>query len=170
MATYDTIKTKMVRQELQLIEAGQHYKIYSAKVRNLPENIEKEDFFQLCYGMLNKCDELNIYTFKKGEFEILYKFIVVNVNIDEKIVDVRLVSKVDFTEDPTEALQGDTLSLEDVTRMVKKLTKGILESIAVYQGEIDATIEELSTKVKDFIAITGETDKEAGDNSSEPSD
>lgn len=167
MAIYDTTKTKMVRQELQLVEAGQHYKVYSAKIKNLPENIEKEDFFQLCYGMLSKCDELNIYTFKKDAFEILYKFIVVDVNIDEKIVVTRLVSKIDFMEDATETIQGASVSIEGVNKIVKKAIEkanaNLIEILAIYQKEINATIEIFGNKLNEVVAINDEELDENGE-------
>ena len=57
MSIYDEVKSNIMRQELQLVEAGQHYKIYSAKVKYLPTNIEKPDFFSnhVACGSINLC-------------------------------------------------------------------------------------------------------------------
>lgn len=160
MSIYDEVKSNIMRQELQLIEAGQHYKIYSAKVKYLPTNIEKPDFFRLCYGMLTKCDEINVYTFKKDTYEVLYKYIVTNVDIENKIVDVVQVMKVDFLENKTiivetteassvnEDLSGEkegpiTVTLEEVQKLVD-------EKVTELKTEVDT----LNEKLEAFIGTT----------------
>lgn len=149
MSIYDEVKSNIMRQELQLIEAGQHYKIYSAKVKYLPTNIEKPDFFRLCYGMLTKCDEITVYTFKKDTYEVLYKYIVTNVDIENKIVDVVQVMKVDFLQNETEGITSGekeaatTLTLEEVQKLID-------EKVTELKTEVDTLNEKLET----FISAT----------------
>ena len=185
MAIYDTIKSNMSRQELQLIEAGQHYKIYSAKVKYLPENIEKEDFFRLCYGMLTKCDEINVYTFKKDAYEVFYKFIVTNVDMENKAVTARLVSRVDFMSEVTEATTTEgnetksEVTLSEVQKLIKKEIKAISEVIvgvdtkiealietnAQYQTDTDNQLEEIELKLEELT--NGEESKQPESGESE---
>ena len=152
MAIYDTVKGNIPRQELQLIEAGQHYKVYSAKVKFLPENVEKEGFFNLCYGMLKKCDEINVYTAKTRDYEVFYKFIVVDANIENKTVTVRLLSKVDFlvaSETVETTNEGSTISLGDVKKLVKDNLKNEL-TLEVVKELIETKIKSISEVVVDI--------------------
>lgn len=163
MAIYDTVKGNIVRQELQLVEAGQHYKIYSGKVKYSPDNIEKEDFFRLCYGMLTKCDEINIYTAKANEYEILYKFIVINVDIDAKQVTTRLLSKVDFLNEETTTKtsnEGTGITAEKVQKLIEKSLKTgpTLEDITKLIDEkikaMSEVVAGIDTKVEGLIEAT----------------
>ena len=174
MTMYDSTKSNIMRQELQLVEAGQHYKVYSARVKYLPENVEKTDFFKLCYGMLNKCDELSVFAVKAGSYEVLYKFIVTSVDIDNKDVTVRLLSKIDFLSDKpeestdnTEATTkaGDSIDLVAVKKLVTAEIKKVSEVVAEldtkiealreatekYQSDTDDQLEEIETKLEELI-------------------
>lgn len=89
MALEKTVRSKIVRQELDLIMAGPHFGMYSAKVKYLPANIEKPDFFNLCYSTLKKGDEISVLTMRKTKdikecFEVYYKFLVVGVDTEAK--------------------------------------------------------------------------------------
>lgn len=160
MSIYDEVKSNIMRQELQLIEAGQHYKIYSAKVKYLPTNIEKPDFFRLCYGVLTKCDEINVYTFKKDTYEILYKFIVTNVDIENKIVDVVQVMKVDFLENKTTIVETtevgsiDELSLGEKEGPAAITLEEVQKLIDTKVTELKTEVDTLNEKLETFIETT----------------
>lgn len=168
MSIYDEVKSNIMRQELQLIEAGQHYKIYSAKVKYLPTNIEKPDFFRLCYGMLTKCDEINVYTFKKDTYEILYKFIVTNVDIENKIVDVVQVMKVDFLENKTTIVETPEVGSTDepslgekegpITITLEEVQKLIDEKVTELKTEVDTLNKKLETLIETTTQYQTDTD------------
>lgn len=176
MAIYDEVKSNIMRQELQLIEAGQHYKIYSAKVKYLPTNIEKPDFFRLCYGMLTKCDEITVYTFKKDTYEVLYKYVVTNVDIENKEVSVRLLLKVDFLNKDAGAVESTNttqeISLEKVEKLIDTKIKAMSEVVAgidtkvetlteattKYQVDTDDQLEEIEAKLEDIETNKGATE------------
>ena len=154
MAIYDTVKGNIPRQELQLIEAGQHYKVYSAKVKFLPENVEKEGFFNLCYGMLKKCDEINVYTVKTGDYEVFYKFMIVDADMENKTVTARLLSKVDFSaasETVETTNEGSAISLADVKKLIKDSLKNEL-TLEVVKELIGTEIKSISEVVADIDA------------------
>lgn len=159
---YDDIRSKIVRQELDIIEAGQHFKSYSAKVKYLPENIEKPDFFSLCYNMLKKCDTVIVYTQKQDEFEMLYKFLVTYVDIENKEVKVKLIRKVDLMnldkEEELEAVPADGMTNAAVINIVgeqldKALTpileklKAIEETVTAYTKDTDDQLEEIENNI-----------------------
>lgn len=92
---YDEIRSRITRQELETICIGQHYNIYSAKVKYAPESIEKEDFFSLCYNMLRKCDEVTVIANKLDGYDMIYKFVVIDVNMEAKTVATKMLYKID---------------------------------------------------------------------------
>lgn len=164
MAIYDDVKGNIVRQELQLVEAGQHYKVYSSKVKYSPSNVEKEDFFKLCYGMLAKCDEINVYTAKLNEYEVVYKFIVTNVDIENKQVSARLLSKIDFLNEDHAVVEStgtsQEISLEKIQKLIDKSIKATvtLEKVEELIDEkikaISEVVAGIDSKVEGFIETT----------------
>ena len=62
MALYDNIRSKIARHELELDVDSRNFKQYSAKVKYLPENVEKPDVFSLCCVILKPGDTVVIIT------------------------------------------------------------------------------------------------------------
>ena len=154
MSMYDSTKSNIMRQELQLVEAGQHYKVYSAKVKYLPENIEKADFFKLCYGMLNKCDEINLFAVKVGSYEVCYKFIVTNVSVDNKEVAVRMLSKIDFLADSTEDAENVSIDNAEDLDAVKAFVVDEIKNVSDILAELEAKLETLQESTEKYQSDT----------------
>lgn len=172
MALESQVRSKIVRQELDLANAGPSFALYEAKVKYLPENIEKEDFFNLCYGMLKIGDEISIYTRKKDTFEVFYKFLVVGVDKEAKKVTTTLIKKYDLmnTEANVEVEGVDPEVLNKaveamVDAKVKKLVETInklQEDFTKYTTETDDQLEEIENTIETLTTTEAEAE-EAGE-------
>lgn len=163
MALEKTVRSKIVRQELDLIMAGPHFGMYSAKVKYLPTNIEKPDFFNLCYSTLKKGDEISVLTMRKTKdikecFEVYYKFLVVGVDAEAKKVDVLMVKKVDLLN-PDEAVDVEGVDpavlnaaiIKIVDTKVKPLADEFMalkEAYEKYTSETDDQLEEIENNIE----------------------
>lgn len=173
MALEKTVRSKIVRQELDLIMAGPHFGMYSAKVKYLPANIEKPDFFNLCYSTLKKGDEISVLTMRKTKdikecFEVYYKFLVVGVDAETKKVDVLMIKKVDLLN-PDEAVDVEGVDpavlnsaiIKIVDAKVKPLADefvALKEAYEKYTSETDDQLEEIETNIEALqMAATEET-------------
>lgn len=147
MALDSQVRSKIVRQELDLANAGPNFSLYEARVKYLPENIEKEDFFNLCYGMLKVGDEISLHTRKKDTFEVFYKFLVIGVDKEAKKVTVVLIKKYDLLN--TEAnVEVEGIDTEELNKAINSMLDAKLANLV-------KTINELQTK---FTEYTTETD------------
>lgn len=173
MALEKTVRSKIVRQELDLIMAGPHFGMYSAKVKYLPANIEKPDFFNLCYSTLKKGDEISVLTMRKTKdikecFEVYYKFLVVGVDTEAKKVDVLMIKKVDLLN-PDEAVDVEGVDpavlnsaiIKIVDAKVKPLADEFMalkETYEKYTSETDDQLEEIENNIEALqMAATEET-------------
>lgn len=173
MALEKTVRSKIVRQELDLIMAGPHFGMYSAKVKYLPANIEKPDFFNLCYSTLKKGDEISVLTMRKTKdikecFEVYYKFLVVGVDAEAKKVDVLMIKKVDLLNlDEAVDVEGvdpavlNSAIIKIVDAKVKPLADEFMalkEAYEKYTSETDDQLEEIENNIEALqIAATEET-------------
>ena len=147
MALYENVRSKIVRQELDLVMAGPHFGLYSAKVKYLPENIEKPDFFSLCCGVLKKGDEIALYTNKRGAYEIYYKYLVIGVDVEAKTVDVLLLKKVDLLN-PVENVEVEGVDIEVLYAAI----------IKIVDSKVKHLVEEINTLKTNFEQYTTDTD------------
>ena len=147
MALYENVRSKIVRQELDLVMAGPHFGLYSAKVKYLPENIEKPDFFSLCCGVLKKGDEIALYTNKRGAYEIYYKYLVIGVDVEAKTVDVLLLKKVDLLN-PVENVEVEGVDIEVLNAAI----------IKIVDSKVKHLVEEINTLKTNFEQYTTDTD------------
>lgn len=147
MALYKDIRSKIIRQELDLVMAGPHFGLYSAKVKYLPENIEKPDFFSLCCGVLKKGDEIALYTNKRGVYEIYYKYLVIGVDVEAKTVDVLLLKKVDLLN-PVENVEVEGVDTEVLNAAI----------IKIVDSKVKHLVEEVNTLKTNFEQYTTDTD------------
>lgn len=150
MALYENVRSKIVRQELDLVMAGPHFGLYSAKVKYLPENIEKDDFFNLCYGMLKKGDEIAIYTNKKDNYEVYYKFLVIGVDIDNKKVTTLLIKKVDLLN-PEEAVEVEGVDPEILNAAIIKVVDAKVKALVADIQELNKAFETYTTETDDQL-------------------
>ena len=58
MALNSEVRSKIMRQEIDAALVGPSFTHYEGRIKYNPENVEKEDFFSLCYGMLKAGDEV----------------------------------------------------------------------------------------------------------------
>lgn len=147
MALYENVRSKIVRQELDLVMAGPHFGLYSAKVKYLPENIEKPDFFSLCCGVLKKGDEIALYTNKRDVYEIYYKYLVIGVDVETKTVDVLLLKKVDLLN-PVENVEVEGVNTEVLNAAI----------IKIVDSKVKHLVEEVNTLKTNFEQYTTDTD------------
>ena len=147
MALYENVRSKIVRQELDLVMAGPHFGLYSAKVKYLPENIEKPDFFSLCCGVLKKGDEIALYTNKRDVYEIYYKYLVIGVDVETKTVDVLLLKKVDLLN-PIENVEVEGVNTEVLNAAI----------IKIVDSKVKHLVEEVNTLKTNFEQYTTDTD------------
>lgn len=147
MALYENVRSKIVRQELDLVMAGPHFGLYSAKVKYLPENIEKPDFFSLCCGVLKKGDEIALYTNKRDVYEIYYKYLVIGVDVETKTVDVLLLKKVDLLN-PVENVEVEGVNTEVLNAAI----------IKIVDSKVKHLVEEINTLKTNFEQYTTDTD------------
>lgn len=147
MALYENVRSKIVRQELDLVMAGPHFGLYSAKVKYLPENIEKPDFFSLCCGVLKKGDEIALYTNKRDVYEIYYKYLVIGVDVEAKTVDVLLLKKVDLLN-PVENVEVEGVNTEVLNAAI----------IKIVDSKVKHLVEEVNTLKTNFEQYTTDTD------------
>lgn len=147
MALYENVRSKIVRQELDLVMAGPHFGLYSAKVKYLPENIEKPDFFSLCCGVLKKGDEIALYTNKRDVYEIYYKYLVIGVDVEAKTVDVLLLKKVDLLN-PVENVEVEGVNTEVLNAAI----------IKIVDSKVKHLVEEIDTLKTNFEQYTTDTD------------
>ena len=147
MALYEHVRSKIVRQELDLVMAGPHFGLYSAKVKYLPENIEKPDFFSLCCGVLKKGDEIALYTNKRDVYEIYYKYLVIGVDVEAKTVDVLLLKKVDLLN-PVENVEVEGVNTEVLNAAI----------IKIVDSKVKHLVEEIDTLKTNFEQYTTDTD------------
>ena len=151
---HDLIRSKIVRQELDIVEAGPHFKLYSAKVKYLPENIEKADFFSLCYGMLKTGDRITVYTYKKDDFEVYYDFLVAQVNGEEKKVDVILLKKIDLRNPGKAASKSKDkapagIDPEVIEQMVQEKVSEALKEILEWKTSVNDFVQTMTDYTKD---------------------
>ena len=152
MALYENVRSKIVRQELDLVMAGPHFGLYSAKVKYLPENIEKPDFFSLCCGVLKKGDEIALYTNKRDTYEIYYKYLVIGVDAEAKTVDVLLLKKVDLLN-PVENVEVEGVDTEVLNAAI----------IKIVDSKVKHLVEEINTLKTNFKQYTTDTDDQLED-------
>lgn len=155
MALHDVVRSKIVRQELDLVVAGPHFGAYSAKVKYLPENIEKPDFFSLCYSTLKKGDEITIYTTKKAKagsesFEVYYRFLVINVDADAKKVDVLMLKKVDLMN-PDEAVDVEGVDPDVLNAAIIKIVDAKVKPLADEFIKLKEAFEKYTTETDDQL-------------------
>lgn len=150
MALYKDIRSKIVRQELDLVMAGPHFGLYSAKVKYLPENIEKDDFFSLCCGVLKKGDEIAVYTSKKDTFEVYYKFLVIGVDAETKQVNVLLLKKVDLMN-PDEAVEVEGVDPEVLNAAIIKVVDAKVKALVADIQELNKAFETYTTETDDQL-------------------
>ena len=160
MALNSEIRSKIVRQELDAALVGPSFTKYEAKVKYNPVNIEKDDFFSLCYGMLKVGDEISIHTYQKGKHNCYYKFLVIDVNVEDKIVKTHLLNKFDFMNSETNVkVEGvDTDALNTVVQvMVDAKTQELIKTInelqekfTKYTTETDDQLEEIENTIADL--------------------
>ena len=180
MALYNDIRSKIARQELELDIDSRNFKQYSAKVKYLPENVEKPDFFSLCCGVLKpgdtdvirtKVDKTN----KEESYDVLYNFLVLQANPDEQKVEVLQLKKVDMLN-PLEEVKGvdmealNKVIIAIVEANIDKFAKDILElknKFDTYTTETDDQLEEIENNIEDLQNTLGAAENEEGEDEGE---
>ena len=147
MALDSVIRSKIMRQELDAALVGPSFTSYEGRVKYNPENVEKEDFFSLCYGMLKIGDEVKLHTYKKDKFNVYYRFLIVDVDKDEKKVTSMLLNKFDFMN-PEVNVEVEGVDME-------ALNKAVQVMVDAKTKELIATINKLQA---DFTKYTEDTD------------
>lgn len=147
MALDSVIRSKIMRQEMDAALVGPSFTQYEGRVKYNPENIEKEDFFSLCYGMLKIGDEVKLHTYKKDKFNVYYRFLIVDVDKEEKKVTSMLLNKFDFMN-PEVNVEVEGVDTE-------ALNKAVQVMVDAKTKELIATINKLQA---DFTKYTTETD------------
>lgn len=157
MALYEDIRSKIARQELELDVDSRNFKQYSARVKYLPENVEKPDFFSLCCGVLKPGDMVTVRTKvdktkKEESYDVIYKFLVLYANADEQKVDVLQLKKVDMLN-PIVDVEIDGIDPEELNKAIT----------AIVDAKVKALSEELVALKDKFEAYTTETDDQLAD-------
>lgn len=147
MALDSEIRSKIMRQEMDAALVGPSFTQYEGRVKYNPENIEKDDFFSLCYGMLKVGDEVKLHTYKKDKFDVYYRFLITAVDKEEKKVTSMLLNKFDFMNPET------NVEVEGVD--TEALNKAVQIMVEAKTKELIATINKLQT---DFTKYTEDTD------------
>lgn len=160
MALDSVIRSKIMRQEMDAALVGPSFTSYEGRVKYNPENVEKEDFFSLCYGMLKIGDEVKLHTYKKDKFNVYYRFLIVDVDKEEKKVTSMLLNKFDFMnpEVNVEVEGVDTEALNKAVQvMVEAKTKDLVKIInelqagfKKYTEETDDQLEEIENAIEDL--------------------
>lgn len=153
MALYDTIKSKISRQELVLDVDSRNFKQYSARVKYLPENVEKDDFFSLCCGVLKAGDIVVIRTKvdktnPEESYDVVYKFLVLYANADEQKVDVMKLLKVDMLNPVPEV---DGVDMTALSEAVKAIVEASLKGPVAKLDELTARFEAYTTETDDQL-------------------
>lgn len=162
MALDSEIRSKIMRQEMDAALVGPSFTQYEGRVKYNPENIEKDDFFSLCYGILKVGDEVKLRTYKKDKFDVYYRFLITAVNKEEKKVTSMLLNKYDFMNPETNVeVEGvDTEALNKAVQvMVDAKTKEIIKTInelqagfQKYTTETDDQLEEIENTIEELQA------------------
>ena len=160
MALDSVIRSKIMRQEMDAALVGPSFTSYEGRVKYNPENVEKEDFFSLCYGMLKIGDEVKLHTYKKDKFNVYYRFLIVDVDKEEKKVTSMLLNKFDFMN-PEANVEVEGVDMEALNKavqvMVEAKTKDLVKIInelqagfKKYTEETDDQLEEIENAIEDL--------------------
>lgn len=160
MALDSVIRSKIMRQEMDAALVGPSFTSYEGRVKYNPENVEKEDFFSLCYGMLKIGDEVKLHTYKKDKFNVYYRFLIVDVDKEEKKVTSMLLNKFDFMNPEvnvevegvdTEALnKAVQVMVEAKTKDLVKIINELQSNFTKYTEETDDQLEEIENAIEDL--------------------
>lgn len=153
MALYDTIKSKLARQELLLDIDSRNFKQYSARVKYLPKNIENPEFFNLCCGILKAGDVVIIRTKvdksnPKDSYDVIYKFLILYANASEGKVTALKLLKVDMLNQTPDI---DGLDMTAVNEVIKTIVNVNLEKIETELAELKAKFTEYTTETDDQL-------------------
>ena len=160
MALDSVIRSKIMRQEMDAALVGPSFTSYEGRVKYNPENVEKEDFFSLCYGMLKIGDEIKLHTYKKDKFNVYYRFLIVDVDKEEKKVTSMLLNKFDFMN-PEANVEVEGVDMEALNKavqvMVEAKTKDLVKIInelqagfKKYTEETDDQLEEIENAIEEL--------------------
>jgi intracellular sulfur oxidation DsrE/DsrF family protein len=160
MALDSVIRSKIMRQEMDAALVGPSFTSYEGRVKYNPENVEKEDFFSLCYGMLKIGDEVKLHTYKKDKFNVYYRFLIVDVDKEEKKVTSMLLNKFDFMN-PEVNVEVEGVDMEALNKavqvMVEAKTKDLVKIInelqagfKKYTEETDDQLEEIENAIEEL--------------------
>lgn len=160
MALYDKIRSKLARQELKLDVEGNSFKQYSAKVKYLPENIEKPDFFNLCCGILKSGDIVVIRTKvdktnKEESYDVVYKFLILSTDVEEQKVEVLQITKIDLLNPLPEVKGVDMIALNNAikdavdAKLKELITKldNLTSAFETYKTDTDDQLEEIENSL-----------------------
>lgn len=153
MALYDDVKSKIARQELVLDVDSRNFKQYSAKVKYLPENIEKPDFFSLCCGVLKPGDKVLVRTKvdktnKEESYDVIYNFLVLYANADEQKVNTLILKKVDMLN-PIADVEG--VDMEALGQAIKAIVDNNLAKLEKEISELKTKFDEYTTETDDQL-------------------
>lgn len=163
MALDSVIRSKIMRQEMDAALVGPSFTSYEGRVKYNPENVEKEDFFSLCYGMLKIGDEIKLHTYKKDKFNVYYRFLIVDVDKEEKKVTSMLLNKFDFMN-PEANVEVEGVDMEALNKavqvMVEAKTKDLVKIInelqagfKKYTEETDDQLEEIENAIEELQEV-----------------
>lgn len=150
MALDSEVRSKIVRQELDAALVGPAFTRYEGRVKYNPENIEKEDFFSLCYGMLKIGDEIVLHTYKKDKHNCYYQFLVVDVDKDEKYVKTMLIVKHDFLH-PEANIEVDGVDMEVLNKAVQTMVNAKCEDIIKTLNALQEKFNKYTTDTDDQL-------------------
>ena len=172
MALYEDIRSKIARQELELDIDSRNFKQYSARVKYLPENVEKPDFFSLCCGVLKPGDIVTIRTKvdktkKEESYDVIYTFLVLYANADEQKVNVLQLKKVDMLN-PIADVEIEGIDTEElnkaITAVVDAKIKELSEELVALKDKFEAYTTDTNDQLEDIEAalegLTSGTDTE----------
>lgn len=163
MALDSEVRSKIMRQEMDAALVGPSFTSYEGRVKYNPENVEKEDFFSLCYGMLKIGDEVKLHTYKKDKFNVYYRFLIVDVDKEEKKVTSMLLNKFDFMN-PEVNVEVEGVDMEALNKavqvMVEAKTKDLVKIInelqagfKKYTEETDDQLEEIENAIEELQEV-----------------
>lgn len=153
MALYDDVRSKIARQELVLDIDSRNFKQYSAKVKYLPENIEKPDFFSLCCGVLKPGDKVLVRTKvdktnKEESYDVIYNFLVLYADADEQKVNTLILKKVDMLN-PIADVEG--VDMEALGQAIKAIVDNNLAKLEKEISELKTKFDEYTTETDDQL-------------------
>lgn len=150
MALDSEVRSKIMRQEMDAALVGPSFTQYEGRVKYNPENIEKDDFFNLCYGMLKVGDEVKLHTHKKDKFDVYYRYLITAVDKEEKKVATMLLNKFDFMN-PEANVEVEGVDTEALNKAVQTMVEAKVKDLVKIINELQTGFQKYATETDDQL-------------------